>query len=66
MRVDVKHVAGIARALRADVKHFAGIAVDYIIKNSMLRRTLDNVTVLVVAFKSLKTTIFGEGELPVL
>lgn len=37
---------------------------DYIIKNSMLRRTLDNVTVLVIAFKSLKTTIFGEGELP--
>jgi len=30
----------------------------------MLRRTLDNVTVIVVAFKSLKTTVFGEGELP--
>ena len=48
------------------IHQFAGIAVDYIIKNSMLRRTLDNVTVLVIAFKSLKTTIFGDGELPVL
>lgn len=50
----------------SSIHQFAGIAVDYIIKNSMLRRTLDNVTVLVIAFKSLKTTIFGEGELPVL
>lgn len=48
------------------IHSFAGIAVDYIIKNSMLRRTLDNITVLFVAFKSCKTTILGDGELPVL
>lgn len=36
----------------ANVHQQAGLGVEYIIKNALLRRTLDNVTVVVVAFEN--------------
>lgn len=39
-----------------------GMAVEYILKNSLLRRTLDNVTVVMIAFKNFKRAVFGEDR----
>jgi hypothetical protein len=36
--------------------------VEYILKNSLLRRTLDNVTVVLIAFSNFKYSAFGEGK----
>jgi len=36
-----------------------GMGVEYILKNSLLRRSLDNVTVVLVAFNNFKHTVFG-------
>ena len=38
------------------------MAVEYILKNSLLRRTLDNVTVVMIAFKNFKREVFGEDK----
>jgi hypothetical protein len=39
------------------------MGVDYIIKNSLLRRSLDNVTAVVIAFSNFKYSEFGhEGD----
>jgi hypothetical protein len=38
------------------------MAVEYILKNSLLRRTLDNVTVVLIAFSNFKYSAFGEGK----
>lgn len=38
------------------------MAVEYILKNSLLRRTLDNVTVVMISFSNFKHTIFGRSE----
>lgn len=35
------------------------MAVEYILKNSLLRRTLDNVTVVMIAFNNFKHSVFG-------
>lgn len=37
-----------------------GMGVEYVLKNSLLRRTLDNVTVVMVAFSNFKKAVFGE------
>ena len=37
----------------------SGMAVEYILKNSLLRRTMDNVTVVLIAFSSFKRSAFG-------
>lgn len=37
-----------------------GMGVEYVLKNSLLRRTLDNVTVVLVAFSNFKKAAFGE------
>lgn len=34
---------------------------EYILKNSLLRRTLDNVTVVLIAFNNFKHSVFGQG-----
>lgn len=39
-----------------------GMAVEYILKNSLLRRTLDNVTVVMISFKNFKHSCFGEDK----
>jgi len=38
------------------------MAVEYILKNSLLRRTLDNVTVVMIAFNNFKHSVFGTGK----
>lgn len=38
------------------------MAVEYILKNSLLRRTLDNVTVVMIAFNNFKKAAFGESK----
>ena len=41
------------------------MAVEYILKNSLLRRTLDNVTVVLIAFSSFKRSAFGNSQSPI-
>lgn len=36
-----------------------GMGVEYILKNSLLRRSLDNVTVVVIGFSNFKHSVFG-------
>ena len=38
------------------------MGVEYILKNSLLRRTLDNVTVVLFAFTNFKHACFGQGS----
>lgn len=38
------------------------MSVEYILKNSLLRRTLDNVTVVMIAFNNFKHAAFGQGK----
>ena len=40
----------------------SGMAVEYILKNALLRRTLDNVTVVLIAFNNFKHAVFGQGK----
>lgn len=42
-----------------DIHKICGMGVEYVMKNSLLRRSLDNVTVVVVGFSNLKHTVFG-------
>ena len=44
------------------VHQLSGLGVDYILKNSLLRRSLDNVTSVLVAFRNFKHAVFGEDE----
>ena len=37
----------------------SGMGVEYILKNSLLRRSLDNVTVVLIAFSNFKHQVFG-------
>jgi hypothetical protein len=37
------------------------MGVEYILKNSLLRKSLDNVTVVVISFTNFKHTVFGQG-----
>jgi len=39
-----------------------GMGVEYILKNSLLRRSLDNVTVVIIGFNNFKHTVFGHGD----
>lgn len=45
-----------------DVHKMCGMGVEYILKNSLLRRSLDNVTVVIVAFSNFKHTVFGHQQ----
>ena len=36
----------------------SGLGVEYILKNSLLRRTLDNVTVVLISFSNFKHKVF--------
>jgi len=38
------------------------MGVEYILKNSLLRRSLDNVTVVVIGFSNLKHEVFGHQQ----
>jgi len=40
-----------------------GMGVEYVLKNSLLRRSLDNVTVVIIGFSNFKHSVFGrEGQ----
>ena len=41
-----------------NIHQLTGLGVDYLLKNSLLRRTLDNVTGVMIAFKNLKHAAF--------
>jgi hypothetical protein len=45
----------------SNVHKQCGLGVEYVLKNSLVRRTLDNVTVVMVAFSNFKKIAFG-GE----
>jgi hypothetical protein len=44
------------------VHQMTGLGVDYLLKNSMLRRTLDNVTAVMISFKGFKHAVFGDEQ----
>ncbi len=46
-------------ARSANIHQQIGLGVEYIIKNALLRRTLDNVTVVLVAFDNFYKQVFG-------
>jgi hypothetical protein len=39
-----------------------GSSVEYILKNSLLRRSLDNVTIVIIAFNNFKHAVFGKSQ----
>ncbi len=45
-----------------NIHKLTGMGVEYILKNSLLRRTLDNVTVVMIAFNNFKRAVFGESK----
>jgi hypothetical protein len=45
----------------SNVHKQCGLGVEYVLKNSLVRRTLDNVTVVMIAFSNFKKIAFG-GE----
>lgn len=45
-----------------DVHKMCGMGVEYILKNSLLRRSLDNVTVVIIGFNNFKHTVFGHSD----
>lgn len=47
------------RGSAKDIHQLCGLGVDYILKNSLLRRSLDNVTVVVIGFSNFKYSEFG-------
>ena len=48
--------------LAQNIHKQSGVAVEYILKNALLRRTLDNVTVVLIAFNNFKHAVFGQGK----
>ena len=50
---------------KVDAHQQIGKGVEYILKNSLLRKTLDNVTVVLVAFKNFKKVISAKEESPI-
>lgn len=48
--------------MASNVHKQSGMAVEYILKNSLLRRTLDNVTVVLIAFSHFKRAAFGDSS----
>lgn len=55
---DNKHHPSI-RGKVQDVHKMCGMGVEYILKNSLLRKSLDNVTVVLIAFSNFKHSVFG-------
>ena len=39
-----------------------GLAVESVLKNSLYRQSLDNVTVVMIAFQNFKRKVFGQGK----
>lgn len=47
-----------------DIHKMCGSGVEYILKNSLLRRSLDNVTIVIIAFNNFKHSVFGKSQQP--
>ena len=60
VRDNQKGGKGIANA--NNIHKQSGMGVEYVLKNSLLRRTLDNVTVVIIAFSNFKHAAFGESS----
>lgn len=45
-----------------DVHKMSAMGVEYILKNSLLRRSLDNVTVVMISFSNFKHQVFGTHQ----
>jgi hypothetical protein len=45
-----------------NVHQQCGLAVESVLKNSLYRQSLDNVTVVMIAFQSFKRTVFGKSK----
>ncbi len=45
----------------ANVHKQSGLGVEYVLKNALLRRTLDNVTVVMISFANFKHVAFGDS-----
>ena len=45
-----------------NVHQQCGLAVESVLKNSLYRQSLDNVTVVMIAFQSFKRTVFGRSK----
>ena len=55
---DNKHHPSVKGQVK-DVHKMCGMGVEYILKNSLLRRSLDNVTVVIIGFSNFKHQVFG-------
>ena len=50
-------------SLEANSIHkMSALGVEYVMKNSLMRKTLDNVTVVLISFTNFKHIVFGEGN----
>ena len=52
---------GEVREKATNVHHLCGYGAEYILKNSMHRQSLDNITVVLIAFTNFKRTVFGHS-----
>lgn len=52
----------IVKGSATDVHKLSGVGIDYILKNSLLRRSLDNVTAVLIAFSGFKQANFGHPD----
>lgn len=52
------------RGQAQDVHKMCGVGIEYILKNSLLRRSLDNVTAVIIGFSNFKHAVFGHSQLP--
>ena len=48
--------------LALNVHHQCGVGIETILKNALMRRSLDNVTSLIIAFENFKESVFGNGK----
>lgn len=53
--------SGTLKCPPTNIHKLSGLSVEYILKNSLLRRTLDNVTVVLIAFNNFKKACFGDS-----
>ena len=51
-----------SNGLAQDVHELCGSGVEYVLNNSLLRKSLDNVTVVMIAFSNYKHATFGESR----
>jgi len=49
-------------SLALNIHHQCGVGIETILKNSLMRRSLDNVTALIIAFESFNEAVFGNEK----